>query len=324
MERNLEEQIKKYLTDIHSIEEQALVQLRRAPDIAGDDRLAGVFREHLGETEEQERRVAAQLDARGGDPSKTKDLAGKAGGIGMVLFARAQPDTPGKLVAHAFSYEHMEFAAYDLLEAAAERADDVETAALAREIREQEDAMATRLAEHFDLAVEASLADLEPDDLRDQLTDYLADAHAIEAQAKQLLEKGPDIVGEPELARLFDEHLRETERQQSLVEARLSALGSDPSRLKDAVMRMGALNLGGFFAAQPDTPAKLAGFAYAFEHLEIAAYELLKRVAQRADDDATARMANEILGEERAAAAKLRERFDAAMDASLESVGASG
>jgi hypothetical protein len=46
-------------------------------------------------------------------------------------------------------------------------------------------------------------------------------------------------------------------------------------------MRLGALNWGGFFAVQPDTRAKLAGFAYAFEHLEIGAYELLRRVAQR-------------------------------------------
>ena len=32
----------------------------------------------------------------------------------------------------------------------------------------------------------------------------------------------------------------------------------------------GCLNLGAFFSAQPDTPAKLAGFAFAFAHLEIA------------------------------------------------------
>lgn len=34
-------------------------------------------------------------------------------------------------------------------------------------------------------------------------------------------------------------------------------------------------------AAQPDTPPKLAGFAYALEHLEIGSYELLRRVAER-------------------------------------------
>ena len=51
---------------------------------------------------------------------------------------------------------------------------------------------------------------------------------------------------------------------------------------------MGATNLGMFLKAQVDAPAKLAAFAYAFEHLEIAAYGLLKRVAMRAGDDDTA------------------------------------
>jgi ferritin-like metal-binding protein YciE len=72
-----------------------------------------------------------------------------------------------------------------------------------------------------------------------------------------------------------------------------------------------------FFQAQPDTPAKLAGFAYAFEHLEAAAYELLKRVATRAGDAETAAVADSILGEERAAAAKIAERWDEILDASL-------
>jgi ferritin-like metal-binding protein YciE len=52
-------------------------------------------------------------------------------------------------------------------------------------------------------------------------------------------------------------------------------------------MRIGGLNIGAFLGAQPDTPAKLAGFAFAFEHLEIAAYELLSRVAQRAGETET-------------------------------------
>jgi ferritin-like metal-binding protein YciE len=115
MPDTLDEQLTKYLTDVHSIEEQALRQLRTAPKIAGDPELARTFGDHLIETEGQERRVRERLEARGADPSKTKDLLGRAGGIGMLLFARSQPDTPGKLTAHAFSYEHMEIAAYDLL-----------------------------------------------------------------------------------------------------------------------------------------------------------------------------------------------------------------
>src|SRR6266542_4820897 len=78
----------------------------------------------------------------------------------------------------------------------------------------------------------------------------------------------------------------------------LPILGGSPSRLKDAAMRAGALNWGMFFQAQPDTPHKLAAFAYAFEHLEIAAYEQLKRVAARAGDEATVELADQILAQE--------------------------
>ena len=77
----------------------------------------------------------------------------------------------------------------------------------------------------------------------------------------------------------------------------------------------------GFFAAQPDTPAKLAAFAYAFEHLEIAAYELLRRVAARGGDEETEHVADQILGEENAAAAQIRSLFDQALDASLAEQG---
>jgi ferritin-like metal-binding protein YciE len=317
MPRTLDEQLTKYLTDVHSIEEQALQQLRTAPKIAGDDELARVFREHLAETEGQERRVGERLRARGADPSKTKDRVARAGGVGMLLFARSQPDTPGKLVAHAYSYEHMEIAAYELLAIVADRAGDQDSAGVARSIRAQESAMAVRLEERFDLAVDASLRD-DGEDARKQLMHYLADAHAIEWQAIQLLEKCQRIAGQPDLARVFSDHLDETRSHQSIVRARLDEHGSDPSRLKDAVMRVGGLNLGAFLAAQPDTPAKLAGFAFAFEHLEIGGYELLGRVAARAGDVHTARMVQRISSEERAAARAIQRQFQAAMDASLK------
>ncbi|MFL5857586.1 MAG: ferritin-like domain-containing protein [Solirubrobacteraceae bacterium] len=316
------EQLVKYLTDAHSIEEQALAQLRTAPEIAGDPQLAGLFADHLRETEQQERLVRGRLEAHGASPSKLKDTVMAAGGKGFVLFARSQPDTPGKLTAHAISYENLELAGYELLARVAERAGDQETAEVARQIREQEHAMSERLQGALPRAVDASLHDQSPDDLRDQLKKYLADAHAIEAQAMQLLSKGEDIAGDPELARLYAEHLEETRDQQALVRERLEALGGSPTPLKDAGMRVGALNWGAFFAAQPDTPGKLAAFAFAFEHLEIGGYEQLRRVAERAGDQATVAAADQILVQERAAAAKIAARWDRAVDASLRAVGA--
>ena len=319
---DLQEQLTKHLTDVHSIEEQALQQMLVAPRMARDPDLARAFREHLDETREQERRVRERLSERGDDPSRVKDLAGRAGGIGMVLFARTQPDTPGKLVAHAYSYEHMEMAAYDLLALVAERAGDGETAELARSIREQEAAMAERLEQGFDRAVEASLRDVDPSDLGEQLDRYLQDAYAIESQALQLLEAAPALAGDADLRKVFAEHLEETRAQQAAVEARLEARGARPSRFKSVLLRVGGVNLGGFFGVQPDTPAKLAGFAFAFEHLEVAAYEQLRRVAERAGDDETARIAERIAGEERAAAAAVRSCFDEAVDAALVAQGA--
>ena len=91
--------------------------------------------------------------------------------------------------------------------------------------------------------------------------------------------------------------------------------------LKDLAMKAGALNWGGFFALHPDTPGKLVAFAFAFEHLEIASYEQLRRVAEEAGDEETAAAAERILGQERAAADKLAASFDRAVDASLQAQG---
>jgi ferritin-like metal-binding protein YciE len=322
MANDTEQQLIKYLTDAHSIEEQALAQLRVAPRMAGAHELATIFRAHLAETENQERRVRARLEAHDAAPSRVKDLVMQAGGLGFALFAKTQPDTPGKLTAHAYSYEHLELASYELLLRVAERAGDEETAAAARDIREQERAMGERLARTFDVAARASLTDKDAQSPREDVVKYLADAHAIEAQAIQLLERAPKIAGDSELEALYAEHLDETRQQQRLVAERLQALGGSPSRVKDAAMRLGALNWGLFFQSHPDTPGKLAAFAFAFEHLEIAGYELLSRVATRAEDEETARLAITIAAQERAAAARIAGTWDRAVDASLREVGA--
>lgn len=318
---NVQEQLVKYLTDAHSIEQQALAQLKTAPKIAGDPQVAQAFTDHLVETEGHDRLVSERLAAHGAKPSTLKDLAGSLTGKGFGVFAMAQPDTPGKLVVHAFSYEHMEEAAYDLLAQLAERASDEETARSAREIELQERGMGDRLAALFDRAVTAALDAVGPDDLQTQLDKYLADAHAIEAQALELLEKGPQLAGTGELATAFDDHRLETQEHQRLVEARLESRGDAPSRLKDAALRLGALNWGGFFQAQPDTPAKLAAFAFAFEHLEIGSYEMLRRVAARAGDEETVRIAEAILAQESAAADRIQAQFPVALDASLHEQG---
>jgi ferritin-like metal-binding protein YciE len=317
MTRSPSEQLVKYLADAHSVEEQALAQLRAAPRIAAEGRLSRAFREHLAETERHERLVRERLEAHGADPSRLKDAAGKAGGYGMVLFALVNPDTPGKLTAHAYSYEHMELATYELLRRAAEEAGDEETAAVAADIGEDERDMGERLAGSFDAAVEASLKGVGREEIDKHVNNYLADAHALEKQAIRMLSSAPKVVRDEGLASFLREHLEQTKEHERLVAARLEARGAKSSKLKDIALSAGGLNLSGFFGAQPDTTAKLAGFAYAFEHLEIAAYELLKRVAVAAGDPDTEQLAERILAEERAAAADIATTWDRAMRAEM-------
>jgi ferritin-like metal-binding protein YciE len=312
-----EEQLVKYLTDAHSIEQQAIAQLKMAPRVAGHPKLEQAFKEHLAETEGQERVVDQRLEAHGASPSKIKDTVMAAGGVGFAMFASLQPDTPGKLTAHSYSYEALEQASYEALINVAEKVGDAETVEAARRIRDQEIAMKNRLADCFDEAVEVSLEKKDPDDIGKQLNKYLADAHAIEKQAMQLLEKGQGISGDDKLASLLAEHLEETKEHERLVEERLTAREGRTNSLKDAALSLGALNWGGFFAAHPDTPGKLCVFAFAFEHLEIAGYELLKRVAERAADGHTIKMAEQILAQEREAARKLELALDQAVESSL-------
>ncbi|HET9184643.1 MAG TPA: DUF892 family protein [Solirubrobacterales bacterium] len=186
---------------------------------------------------------------------------------------------------------------------------------MALAIADEEREMAGRVAAAFDEAVEQALREVDPDDLDEQLNSYLSDVHALEGQSKQLLEKSKELDVPAPLAEAFAHHLEETEGHLEKIEGRLDERGAGPSAVKDAMLKLGALNWGAFFTAQPDTPAKLASFSYAVENLEVAAYELLKRVAGRAGDQETVAVAESILREEEAAAQKVADQWSVSMSA---------
>ena len=48
-DRTIEDQLTKYLADVHSIEVHALAQMKAAPKLAGEGRLAEAIREHHAE-----------------------------------------------------------------------------------------------------------------------------------------------------------------------------------------------------------------------------------------------------------------------------------
>lgn len=320
MSRNTQEQLVHFLKDMYSVEQQALVQMVSAPDLAGDPGLASAFRLHKDETEQQAALVLGRLEAHGESPSAIQGAIMKLGGKGFLLFARLQPETPGRLAAHAYSYEAMEWAGYEMLGRFAEAAGDSKTVEVAHAVQDQERTMMQRLERGFDAAEAASHHDTPAEKMGDDLRKHVVEAHALEKQAVVLLGKGDDIAGDPQLAETCHKNLEEAQHHIELLEQRLEALGKSPSSLKDTALAAFGLNWGLFFQAQTDTPAKLAAFAYAFEHLKIAGYELLRRSAKRAGDAATEQLCATLLTSEQAMVKRLTETFDSAAQATLAAV----
>ena len=92
--------------------------------------------------------------------------------------------------------------------------------------------------------------------------------------------------------------MEETHEHEELVKERIQAHDEQPSAIKDLTMRSGAVGLRQLADVPPDTPVKLAMHFYAFEHLEIATYEFLIRIAEEAGDKDTVEAAKKILEQE--------------------------
>ncbi|MBV9944488.1 MAG: DUF892 family protein [Solirubrobacterales bacterium] len=143
---DLQQQLVKYLEDVHSTEQNAITQLRDGADSADDQELASAFRQHLAETEEHERLISERLEAYGASPSSLKDNAQKGAAKLTGMVAKAAPDSSGKLAIQAYSFEHLEIASYRMLREVAQRAGDEQTVAVAERILTQEQAAAKRIS----------------------------------------------------------------------------------------------------------------------------------------------------------------------------------
>ena len=156
----------------------------------------------------------------------------------------------------------------------------------------------------------------------ENLITWLKDAHAMEQSAISILEmQSKRLENYPRMKAKVDEHLEVTRRQADMVASRLEGLGADTSATKDLMARFtGTMQAFGSSAAA-DEAVKIHMADYAFEHLEIAGYELLGRVAERAEDPETAEAARRIAGEERQAAERIAGTWDAAIDVALQQTG---
>lgn len=139
--------------------------------------------------------------------------------------------------------------------------------------------------------------------IQDIYTVGLRDAHALEAQADQMLSRQVErIENYPAVRQRLQQHIEETRRQSQRLEQILKARGTSESTLKDL-----ATSFLGNMAAMAHMPAqdeilKNSLANYAFEHYEIASYRALIEMAQQAGDQQGTSLLQESLKEEEAMA----------------------
>ena len=157
--------------------------------------------------------------------------------------------------------------------------------------------------------------------VNDQLVKHIDEAIAMEENVKRMLDGMIGTLDDPQVIDLLEHHKGETEQQSQRLRRRLEAHGATPSLVREAGGILGALAKMPLDMVRPEKAGRHARDAYATEHMEIASYQLLERIAVRAGDEETAEVARQNRSEEEAMARKLDELWDRFAEQSLREEG---
>ena len=158
-------------------------------------------------------------------------------------------------------------------------------------------------------------------DLKDQLTKHIDEALAMEQNVLRMLDGMIETTDDDEIRSQLREHKLETEQHAARLERRLEAHGASPSMVREATGIMGALTKGVVDMVRKEKAGRNARDGYATEHLEIASYQLLERIAERAGDTETAEVARQNRKEEEAMAKKIEGNWDRFAELALKEEG---
>lgn len=156
-------------------------------------------------------------------------------------------------------------------------------------------------------------------DINRELISYLSAVHTIERQGLQLLTRAIRGAGDERIVEIYRGHCRQTEAHLRTIVERLQAHDPDGQTSFPSDTECGLAAIGIRFGPNPpgESPAMFAMATYAYENLEIAAYHLLRGIADRAGDGETIAAVDRILEEEEQAAETLASTFDRALELSL-------
>jgi ferritin-like metal-binding protein YciE len=156
----------------------------------------------------------------------------------------------------------------------------------------------------------------------EQLVKHIDEAHAMEQGVLRMLDGTISSTEDPELLRELEHHREETVGHVERMRARLAAHGSSPSTVRQMGGILGALAKLPLDMIRGEKAGRNARDGYATEHMEIASYELLARIADRAGDAETATAAREIIEDEREMAHTIEQNWDRFVQLSLSEAGA--
>jgi ferritin-like metal-binding protein YciE len=157
MADDLKEQLVKHIDEALAMEQNVLRMLDSMVATTEDEEIKADLRQHKLETEQQAERLRRRLEAHGASPSVVKEAGGVVGALMKSVVDMARGEKAGRNARDAYATEHMEIAAYELLERIAKRAGDEETAEVARRNRAEEEEMAKKIAARWDRFAELSL-----------------------------------------------------------------------------------------------------------------------------------------------------------------------
>jgi ferritin-like metal-binding protein YciE len=158
-------------------------------------------------------------------------------------------------------------------------------------------------------------------DIQTQLIMHIDEAHALEQTVLRMLDGLIRSADDPEIVDRLEHHKLETQQHESLMRGRLDAHGAQPSMVRQAAGMLEAFLKMPLDLVRGESTGRSARDAYTTEHLEIASYELLRRVADRAGDEETSRACRDILEQERAMAGFIEENWDRFAERSLREAG---
>jgi ferritin-like metal-binding protein YciE len=155
------------------------------------------------------------------------------------------------------------------------------------------------------------------DKLQQKLIDYIQDAHAMGQSVSMMLDSMITTTDDPEITEMLRHHKEETERQEQRLAERLDALGAGTSARKQAQTIATALMKGAADQVRGDQAGKNARDGFTTEHMEIATYQLLERLADRAGDPETAEVARQNRVEEEEMARKIDSNWERFLELTL-------